>query len=415
MSCTNEKSNETNLTSSEINVIAPPLAGEFQNDTLFIIDPSIENWVETPNGSSITVPANSLVDANGNNIEDNVELSFTQYHSITDIMTSGIPMRYDTLGESYSFESAGMFTLDARANDQAVFIKDNESINVSLASDKDEAFNFYELNEQTGDWTYEFNDKPVENSKYDASKFPMEPETANEDAFVLDISFDLSNYSELNVFSSVVWEYTGNEDSLNPEKNSWISKTKWTEFDLEPTGDKAYEYYLTMSNKKESFTTQVKASLSGDDFDLALGDFKDKKLEVAKVIDNLQKPFVNSVQISGFGTYNYDYIHQMAEPQEILADFNFGDQNDSKEKSMVFVLYEEEDVCVNYPHSMWNNFALDKSSQPKVLAILPDNRIAIYDKDVSGSYGKSEFTFDMTVLDQKIENKNSLLDVIHNM
>ena len=51
--------------STETTVIIPPFEGDFKNDTVFVIDPTKETIVETPNGSSIEIPANILVDEKG--------------------------------------------------------------------------------------------------------------------------------------------------------------------------------------------------------------------------------------------------------------------------------------------------------------------------------------------------------------
>ncbi|MBI3135828.1 MAG: hypothetical protein HYZ14_14215 [Bacteroidetes bacterium] len=408
---TGENSSESDsLTASIIN---PPLKGDFQNDTVFVIDPTIENRVETPNGSSVVIPANTLVDADGNVIAEPSEISFVQYHSAVDILASGIPMTYDSAGASHNFESAGMFSLHGESQDKPVFIKSGAAINVNLASDKDEAFNFYQMNEQSGHWTYEHAPQPVlSNQRYDPSVKPIEPKKATNGAFVLDLNFDLSSYSELSVFSGIVWEYTGEHDSLDPRNNKEVASTKWTDFELTPTYEKAYEYLLTMKNKTKSFTTKVMAALNGDDFDQAMSTFQTKKVEIAQKMDRLQKPYIRSVSIGNFGTYNYDYIHSMQDPQPMVADFDFGTRNNDKEHALVFVMYPETGVVVNYPQDQWKLFALDKKQDGKVLAILPDNQLAVCKNDLAQSYGKQKYTFKMTVLPEKVTSKQDLERII---
>ncbi|MEO9534271.1 MAG: hypothetical protein ABJG68_04685 [Crocinitomicaceae bacterium] len=413
-SCAGTNSDEnSNQPNENETVINSPLNGDFQNDTIFKLDPKVANTFHSPNGTSIEIPANAIVDANGNPIEEQVDLAFTQYHSAADILASGIPMTYDSAGVSNNFESAGMFTLDARVNNEKVYVKEGESLKVNLASDKDQGFNFYELNEQTGDWTFEnAPEKPAINPRHDPSRKPILPKEASEDAFVLDLNFDLSDYEELSIFSGIVWEYVGDQDSLDPRKNKWVTNTQFNDFDLSPTNEVAYEYFLTMKKGEKSFTTKVKAALQGEDFENALAAYQSKKIEIADKIDYLQKPFIRSVNISGFGTYNYDFIHSMADPEPILADFNFHEMNKYKEKSLVFVVYPNSDIVVNYPKAMWPNFGIDKSLDAKILAILPDNQVAVYNQDISSCYGKNNYTFDMDVLDEKLDNKGDLEKII---
>ncbi|NOQ71295.1 MAG: hypothetical protein GQ574_04805 [Crocinitomix sp.] len=414
--CDGESAAEVSNETTETSCIQPPLEGDFVNDVTFKIDPLVENNLETMNGSNFTIPANALVDAAGEPVTEEVEITFNQYHSIPDIITSGIPMSYDTLGESYTFESAGMFSLDGTCNDAPVFVKDGAAIAMNLASDlgEDEPFNFYELDENQGDWTYEHSDSPIANNpRFEREKYiPLKPEPVSEDAFVLDIDFDLSNYDELKVFSGIVWEYTGTDDSLDPRKNAIVSKNRWTDFDLEPTNERAYEYYMTMKNKTRSFTTKCTAALDGEDLDLAMAEFEIKKTEVAKNMEKIQKPFIRSVKISGFGTYNYDYIHRVAEPAELMADFDFGSSNGDKDGALVVLVYPDDNYVVNYPKSQWGSFGIDTEAHSKLIAILPGNQIAVCKEDLSDCFGKEKHTFKMQVLDEKIEDKNALIDVL---
>lgn len=99
---------------------------------------------------------------------------------------------------------------------------------MNLASDKsdEQPFNFYEINPETRDWTFEPAASTIKpNPRFDPTNYtPPAPESVSEDAFVLDINFDLSNYDELSVFSGIVWEYTGTHDSLDPRKSKLIFK-----------------------------------------------------------------------------------------------------------------------------------------------------------------------------------------------
>ena len=412
--------NQQTLTENSVNTltsfIEPPLEGDFVNRQEYTINPTQENTLEAPNGSSFKIPANILVDANGKKVTEDVDIQFDQYHSMVDILTSGIPMTYDTLGESFTFQSAGMFTLQAQTHDQPVFVKDGASIQMNLASDKsnDQPYNFYEMNPETRDWTFEPSATKLQgNPRFDPANYtPPAPEPVSEDAFVLDINFDLSNYDELSVFSGIVWEYTGEHDSLDPRKNETFQRQRWSNFELEPTYEVGYEYFLTMSNTKSQFTTRVKAALDGEDMETAMAEFETKKLDFEKKKDALQKPFIRSVNISGFGTYNYDYIYKVPDPQIMAADFNFKGSNHLKDNALIVVVYEEDDVVVNYPKSDWSKFGLNGEKEAKILAILPDNQVAICLDDVTKSYGKPSHTFNMQVLDKTVESKDDLIDVM---
>jgi len=412
----NKNSNEK-ISENIVSVINEPFTGDFVNDTVFTINPKEDNILETQNGSSIIIEANSIVNNDGEVENGKINVRFNQYHSVLDVISSGIPMGYDTLGEKYTFETAGMFTLKANnSKDEPLKIKQGKQIKVNLASDKkDEQFNFYQLNEQTGDWTYENNKTSIkENKNYTQQPKLIKPtKCTTENPFILDFDFDLSNYSELDVFKGIVWEYTGKHDSLDPMKNK-ISKTKWTDFSLTPTNEKAYEYFLKMSNKTKSFTTKVKAILEGEDFKLALETFNNKKIELEKKIEDLQKPIIRSVDIAGFGTYNYDYIYHIEESAPIVADFKF-DSDSDKEHARVMVLYEDDDAVVSYAKSDWSKFGLNKKTHPKIFAILPQNKIAVFKGNVKSIFDKTKYTFKMKTLSSTINSKVDLLKAIQNI
>lgn len=414
-----QTSTENDLQNGLSSVIAPPFQGDFSNSVVFNINPAIENTLETPNGSSFTIPANILVNENGELITDEVTVKFDQYHSAVDILASGIPMEYDTLGETFTFKSAGMFSLNANANDKPVFVKEGEEIAMNLASDKgeDEPFNFYTLNENTGDWTFEHSDSPITlNPKFDPQNYlPAKPEPVSDNAFVLDINFDHSSYDELKVFSGIVWEYTGDNDSLDPRLSSAFKNNRITDIELTPTYECGYEYFMTFKTNSGPFTTRVKAALSGEDFDLAMKTFEAKKVEISKKLDNLQKPYVRSVSIEGFGTYNYDYYYKFPNVSRIVADFNFGKSNDLKDQAMVAVVYENDAAVLNYPKENWQLFNLNPDGDPKIIAILPNNQLAVYQENVNNCFDKTSHTFNMTVLDKKVESKADIIDALANL
>ncbi|MFT4600620.1 MAG: hypothetical protein ACI857_000796 [Arenicella sp.] len=402
------------LTADEItSIINSPLDGDFQNDTTFKFDPTKDAFFETPNGSSIEIPANSIVDADGEPVKKKVDLSFTQYHSAADLLASGIPMEYDSAGTKNHFESAGMFTLDARVKKKKVFLKEGESIKVNLASDKVDKMNLYTLDEQNGDWTYDPQMiDAVPNLSFDRRKYPIKPQKARKNAFVLDLDFDLSDFEELQAFSGIVWEYSGDNDSLDPRKNPIVSRTRWTDFDLEPTYDEAYEYWLTMNTGKEqTFKTKVKAALQGEDFENAIAQYQERKIDLATEMDNLQKPYVRSFSIDGFGTVNCDAYARMKDPEMIVADFDFG-ENGLKERAAIFVLYPENQVVVNYYQKPWYGFALDKALDYQIMAILPGNKISVFKGDATEAYGKNEYTFEMEIVAEEIKTKQDFERVV---
>ena len=62
-------------------------------------------------GTSVFIPANALVQADGKPVSGEVEFELREYRSIPDFLTSGIPMHYADERGQYFFNSGGMFDL----------------------------------------------------------------------------------------------------------------------------------------------------------------------------------------------------------------------------------------------------------------------------------------------------------------
>lgn len=60
-------------------------------------------------GTSVSIPAGSLRDANGRQVSGEAELLLREYRSIPDFLASGIPMHYNDERGAYFFNSGGMF------------------------------------------------------------------------------------------------------------------------------------------------------------------------------------------------------------------------------------------------------------------------------------------------------------------
>lgn len=78
--------------------------------------------------TKIKIPKNSFVDKNGKDIIGDVTIEYKEMLDIGDVILSGIPMHYDSLGHSFNFESAGMFNIKGNQNNEPVYIKQNKKL-----------------------------------------------------------------------------------------------------------------------------------------------------------------------------------------------------------------------------------------------------------------------------------------------
>lgn len=118
------------------------------------INSSKKSIISTKSGTLIEIPANSFVDKMGKDVNSNVRIHYKDYYKPYDIYNSGISMQYDSAGKTYSFESAGMFDIQASAGNEEVYLKPGKSLSVSLVtSSNDSRFNFYYWDKKKG-WEY---------------------------------------------------------------------------------------------------------------------------------------------------------------------------------------------------------------------------------------------------------------------
>lgn len=120
----------------------------------FAIDPANPQTIVTQNGTTITIPKNSLVYSNGKPVKEPVTINYTPYYSLADISVAGINMNYKTKDEEAPFASAGMFNINANADGKNVELKKGAEIKVAFKSnDPGQSYNYYAYDTIQRTWT----------------------------------------------------------------------------------------------------------------------------------------------------------------------------------------------------------------------------------------------------------------------
>ncbi|MBL7902608.1 MAG: hypothetical protein JNK73_11485 [Bacteroidia bacterium] len=134
--------------------IKQPLPGIDINDTIYHLDPEIENSFYYVSGSFIYIDKNAFVNANGLTHEGPVSLFYREYRNSVEIMLSGIPMINTVADEERVFKSGGMYEIWARDdNGELLKTRSDTSVKIYFAlTDTSESFQFFSLNEN-GTWT----------------------------------------------------------------------------------------------------------------------------------------------------------------------------------------------------------------------------------------------------------------------
>ncbi|MCH8330670.1 MAG: OmpA family protein, partial [Bacteroidetes bacterium] len=104
-------------------------------------------------GTMINIPPNSLIDKDGNQVNGEVELTFTEYRDAADFLLSGIPMDFRKGGEHFVFNSGGMFDVRAFQNGNELTLKEGSDIDVQFVlTSTVPDMNLYYFDDQSNNW-----------------------------------------------------------------------------------------------------------------------------------------------------------------------------------------------------------------------------------------------------------------------
>ena len=385
--------------------------------------------ISLPNGTKLVVPANAFVDADNNPIQGKVNLKYKEFHDAADIILSGIPMTYDSGGTKMNFQTAGMFEILGFQNGQPIFIGKDKSVEVKMGSYvRENNYNFYRLDTVSKNWSYQGmptiepnNDKAMklQGMTGPPATKPIEPKPFNSDKFVFDLKINTKAYPELTDFNNIIWQYDGNSDSLNPEKNQWIFTEKWTDIKLEMKDADSSTFWLLLSNKNKNFKSQVKPVFAGRKLQDAKKNYEKRKIEYEAYLKKKREAveriknecdFVRSLSVSAFGTYNHDRFYNIPDAVKISANFETEEEVDNRTK--VFFITADNRAVIPYAVGPGNSFAYSPSEANTLVAVMPGDKIAIF-KDFNqlgftSSNAPKEYTFKLKTQEQKITNSDDL-------
>jgi hypothetical protein len=297
----------------------------------FRVDTDKGGVYQYPSGSKLVVPAAAFANDYGQLIGGEVDVFYREMHDYVDFFTSGIPMRYDSAGNAYQLESAGMIELYAEQDGQRVQLAVGKKIDVELASEiliradqlnAPPRYNVYFLDTLINQWRYQDIDQlqliadgqTMANDPYQKEKNtllselqaiedsresrlsalessiptpvkPLRPVQANGDRPTLELNFldgsvqveDSRNgqvQSELaqlqQMYQNVIWQIS--EDS--PAYDTRAFAVEWESVSIRAINNRDYE--LTLIHPKNQVTLIVSPVLMGEDYQNALNRYSEE-------------------------------------------------------------------------------------------------------------------------------------------
>jgi hypothetical protein len=268
--------------------IKPPIKGAEKPFTTYTIDNQEGACFVHETGSVVSIPKNSIVDANGNPVQGKVEIRYREFHDQADILLSGIPMTYDSAGVKRQFESAGMIEIHGYQNGNPVQVDAKNPIKVEMASRYPGThYNMYDLDTVSKNWVYKGKDQVREiaqeklNSNDPAikkeieqkvnadpaiaqqkqkveqaekqiaqleKKKPTEPQKVDPKKYNFNLDVDYNDFPELKAFGNVRFEVGPESRNFSPD---WYD-VEWDNISLnENVPGKNYKIILSKGNTKK--------------------------------------------------------------------------------------------------------------------------------------------------------------------
>lgn len=282
--------------SDGLSYVNPPIPQLNVSFASYTIDPGQAQEIEYHTGTIISIPANAFVDQDGKPVSGQVEIQYREMHDAVDFFLSGIPMTYDSAGVQYTFESAGMMEIQGYKDGKPVFVANDKSVNVQMASFQEGYYNVYQLDMEQQNWnlegstfaqfqvtepedsaelialmeTVEFQQPPLSETPevqelYQEMKQieiqiaqveeerPIEPLKANEERYRFNLDVDESEFPEIALWEGVFFEVSDETNNYDPS----LSQFTWEDVQLkEYEGDNNYLVVLSRGDEKHAFLVQ---------------------------------------------------------------------------------------------------------------------------------------------------------------
>lgn len=277
-----------------LSFIHPPLPAANVPYVNYTFDAAKGDTLVYKTGSILLFPANAFVDEAGRVVTGEVEVRYREFRNPVDMYLAGIPMNYDSAGQSYQFVSAGMFEMLAYKNNKSVFVNPAAKPLVNLASKKEkQAYNIYYLDTIKKNWIYkevsavvEVNRSRVGNRKLvevvtvsevvtmsePVPMPPVKPKKPGGNSPVIEIEVAEGAFEELQAYNNLKFQLDEKEQHFDAGDANEV----WTNVKLEQRRENDL-YVVQFSNARKTVTYLVKPVFEGLDYDAAMKVFDQKQ------------------------------------------------------------------------------------------------------------------------------------------
>jgi hypothetical protein len=269
--------------------IQPPLPEINTTPTTFSVNTAKDTLLVSARGSEIMVPRNAFVFENGKPVNGKVELYYREFHDQIEIMMSGIPMHYDSAGQQWMLESAGMFEITATQNGTPLKLAPDREINVRMISNRpDNNYNIYYLDTVKRSWQYISDNtresgtcsEPLyfinekEEKKYNAFVAtpapvqPVQPFRATPGATTFSIDYVSDEFPELEAYDGLKFEPLVGDKNFDEK----LAQRIWENIEVTHSEIPGI-YAIQLSEGRKSHTFNARVVTDEGNYDKAITEF----------------------------------------------------------------------------------------------------------------------------------------------
>lgn len=403
--------------------IRPPFSEKETPFSTYRVCVKMGGIINYETGSTLIIPPNAFLNSNDKSINDSIDIKYREFHNPYDIFLSGIPMKYDSAGIQYTFESAGMIEILAFDGKKQLKLNENTPIEISMVStNANTDFNLYQLDTLDKNWIYKGKDKVMTNNnispiqKSNEDKKTENPVNNNDDLikptiadplkYCFNIGYDKKDFPELAAYDNVLFEVT--DHNFNPT----FYKINWDKISLLNSDTKG-TFIVKLKKADTSITVNAKPVFNKGEYKNALGQFEAKhkqalnegnlkevekgsKLkEINKELSTYnRKGFINAASyrvnrlfsIQSFGIHNIDNPLPPLPPEmSILVNFLNQIDRDTKEikYSTIYIVEKGKNSIFRFSKNQAIQF--NPETQNLIWTITDKNEIAFFQ---SGDFNK---------------------------
>lgn len=410
------------------NLISPPIPSLNPGYFVFAINAEEGGSHCFANGSTVSIPPDAFIDAEGRKVSGKVYFKYREFHDAASIFLSGIPMEYEKSEVKQIFQTAGMFDIKAHQKGKDIFVDPTKNITVKLASyETGNDYNFWWLDEQNKSWEYLDRKDPEVNPKKEFLKKIIEKLRPSM-KFPLDDAYFALNYnSVLDVYYNDDWQKIYNNKSnktVNKKtkeygmmwtsiySGEWINfkgnehkaslmvwkKISEAQFPKWVFSEKVYNHcsFVKISNQQyrmnvenengRKFSAIVEVvmplkslfAFSPEYWKKNYDEAMQKVYEEEKKI-KLEADVYRTFMVNKLGIYNYDKFLKEENKVLVNAVFNCDKSNQCVANAeMIFCIPEDNKSLIKYPKQDWDKVVLLPGNKARFITVMSGSDVAVY-------------------------------------